>query len=88
MWGGSCGELELLALQYSGGRKKAVSILLCDRGAEGTTGDALCEVDVEEVQVETRLDNSGCHCYWVYQAFCEISVFRGDTSASVVKLGT
>jgi len=32
--------------------------------------NALCEIDIEEVEVEPRLDNSGCHCYWVHHAFC------------------
>ena len=33
----------------------------------------LCEINIEEVEVEPCLDNSGCHCDGVHYAFREIS---------------
>jgi hypothetical protein len=39
--------------------------------------DALCEINIEEIKVQPRLDDTRRHCDGVYAAFCEISSIFG-----------
>lgn len=44
--------------------------------------NVLCEINIEEVEVEACLDNSGCHSYGVHYAFREVSTSQGGKRAS------
>lgn len=42
-------------------------------GMRKVVKDVLCEINIEEIEVEPCLDNSGCHRYGVHYAFREVS---------------
>jgi hypothetical protein len=50
----------------------------CRNNCKGKGRDALCEINIEEIKVQPRLDDTRRHCDGVYAAFCEISSILGE----------
>lgn len=70
----SCWKLELLALENSISRYKIGKQLVLVGKKEGERRNVLREVDIEKVEVETRLDQAGCDSYRVDQSFREVPI--------------
>lgn len=44
------------------------------RGREGEKSNSLCEIDIKEIRIQRRLNQSCTHCDWIHRVFRKVPV--------------